>query len=122
MSDLGMALRLARAGRSLREAARVLGVDVTTYRAWEAGFMKPQRQENFQALGTFLGVSKAEVLGLLGFLDADEVEVLVSAGDAPRNPTPARARRRDLAPATVPEDQGAYLSSAISRPNLALVA
>jgi transcriptional regulator with XRE-family HTH domain len=113
MPDLGSALRLARASRSLREAARVLGVDVTTYRAWEAGFMRPQRQENFEALGTFLGLSKPEILGLLGYLTEEEVRTLVGN---------KRHRGTATAAATLSEDQGAYLSGPISVPILALVA
>jgi transcriptional regulator with XRE-family HTH domain len=108
----------------LRQAAGVLGIEPSAYRAWEQDFSKP-RADKADALAAFLRLTKADVLGLLGILSPDEVEALRMS---PRNPTPARAKRKVLPSAaaqgsvTIPEEQGAYLSGPISVPILALVA
>lgn len=104
-------------------AAHDLGVDPMTLKAWEEGFKAP-RYDKAESLATYLEISRAEVLGLLGILRPDEVEQLRMR---PRNPTPARARKKAApaaaqASATLSEDQGAYLSGPISVPVLALVA
>jgi hypothetical protein len=46
-----------------------------TLRAWEGGFKVP-RPDKADMLAMFLGVSRAEVLGLMGILTPGEVEVL----------------------------------------------
>lgn len=122
---VGEMLRKARGEKSMRQAAAALGIEPSAYRAWEQDFSKP-RADKADALATFLRLTKAEILGLLGILSAEEVEVLNSAS-TPGNPSPARSRRRTApaaaqASATLSEDQGAYLSGPIFGPDLALVA
>jgi Helix-turn-helix domain len=121
-------LRAARGGRSLKTAGEALGVDPMTVKAWEDGWKVP-RPDKADPLAAYLGVSRAEVLGLLGILRPEEVETLTMASGKPRRPTTPRARRRaplrpagDQGSATLPEEQGAYLSAVISGPGLARVA
>jgi transcriptional regulator with XRE-family HTH domain len=109
----------------LKTAGEALGVDPMTVKAWESGWKVP-RPDKADQLAAYLGVSRAEVLGLLGILRPEEVETLTMT--SPRSPTTPRARRRAplrtgaQASATLPEDQGAYLSTAIFGPLLARVA
>lgn len=99
-------------------AAHDLGVDPMTLKSWEEGFKAP-RHDKAEALATYLKVSRAEVLGLLGILSPEEVEALRMP---PRKPRPQSPRRPEPATVTVPEEKGAYLSAPISVPILALVA
>lgn len=110
-------LRSARGGRSLKTAGEALGVDPMTVKAWEDGWKTP-RPDKADQLASYLGISRAEVLGLLGILRPEEVEALRMP---PRKPRP-KSPRPEPATVTVPEEKGAYLSGPISVPVLALVA
>lgn len=115
---VGEMLREARGDRSMRQAAGVLGIEASAYRAWEQDFSKP-RADKAEALASFLRLSKGEVLGLLGILNPEEVEALRMP---PRKPRPKSPRRPEPATVTVPEEKGAYLRGPLSAPILALVA
>lgn len=124
---LGERLREARGGRSLRLAAHDLGVDPMTLKAWEGGFKAP-RPDKAQILAAYIGITKAEVLGLLGILDQEEVEALLVTAGKPRTPTTPRARRKAAqratadGSATLSELEGAFLSGPFFGRELARVA
>jgi transcriptional regulator with XRE-family HTH domain len=126
MSTLAAALEEARLRRGLskRAAAVELGCSEMSYGMWARGVWIPDAARA-QALAAFTGKDRVEILGLLGLLDEDQVATLM----AKHRPTSPKARRRmaaGVAPAqasaTLPEDQGAYLSSTIFGPLLARVA
>lgn len=61
---------------SLSDAGEKCGVKQTAYKAWEHGWSTP-KNENVSGIAEFLGITKYEVLGLIGALDGSEVNVLL---------------------------------------------
>jgi transcriptional regulator with XRE-family HTH domain len=83
-------LRQARGERSLRDAARILGVDTTNYKLWEEGVRLP-KPERSEQLAAFTGLTKAEIYRVMGLLSEDEE---ITPRPAPSVEIPRKVRSR----------------------------